>query len=306
MFRALVRILLCILVILGLFWFLNTDWKEFKKDIELQNPAEVFNIDVPQLEEDNTTIELPEVNASSNSNKEEKPKTEKPVEEEVKPTESPNTKPVVEKEQKTGITKEELDKLISGIRISSGKNTEKYDRDTFESPSRKYDYNGVKLTRNKYAWHVSTHLVKEDPFEYVCPYTGLAITDKNTLDFDHIVSLKTVHENCPNWWTEKEMNEYAYDQLVGVDVLNTSNRSKSAKTPAEWLPDFNIEDFCFTYLAICYKYDISMSKVDLDVCKLEILNAISSGENVEFINKFNEGTEEYKKQQKLLEEIKSK
>lgn len=316
MFKTIVRVVIIILICLSVLWLGGMTWYSFKNNIELKSPLDIFHIkvpeivepgiDVPDLEEPNINIpdinipdvDVPEVNG---------PDIPEIIEPEISSIEEPDIPEITEPEIELPSikTKEEVDKLISSIRVSSDTKKEGYERDDFEKPTKYFYIDKTKYTRNKYAWHISKYLISEEPFEYICPYTELTITDMSTLDFEHIVSLKTTYENCPDWWTEKEMNEYAYDQLVGVDVLNQANRSKGAKTPALWLPEKNIEDFCFTYLAICYKYDIAMSKTDIDVCRLEILNALDSGQDITFINQFNENTEEYKEQQKLLEEIKN-
>lgn len=301
MFKLIVRIVASVLVCFGVLWFVNSSFNDFSNDIDLKNPLDVFKVETPQLEEPD--INTPNV-TKAEAKKEEKSKEKETTKKEVKQPTSAK-KETKKQSNKAGITESELEKLIASIRVSTESQTQKYDRNDFEKPTKSYKLNGKSYTRNKYAWHVSKHLIKEQPFEYKCPYTGLLITDPKNLDFDHIVSLKTVNDNCPSWWTNKDKNEYANNQLIGVDVLNKSNRSKSAKTPSEWLPEDNIEDFCFTYLAICSKYDIAMSKIDIQVCKLEILNAISTGEEIMFINQFKEGTKEYKEQLKWYTEIKN-
>ena len=44
---------------------------------------------------------------------------------------------------------------------------------------------------------------------------------------------------------------------------------------------------CYSWLVIAEKYDIALRKVDIDVCKLEILNSISSNEEIKMINQTN-------------------
>ena len=109
----------------------------------------------------------------------------------------------------------------------------------------------------------------------------------STLDFDHIIALGYTHKWGDVKWSNKEKNRYAYDIYIGVDVLNKSNRSKSDKGPSEWLPDTNIADYCYSWLVIASKYDIALRQKDINVCKLEVLNAISSGEEVKMINQVN-------------------
>lgn len=186
-----------------------------------------------------------------------------------------------------------LNALVSSINvIDELPEYDDYDRTTYEKPVISYTLDGKKTNRNDYAWKTSPWYNAEDN-TYMCPYTGTIIQDMDdnkqdndfgNLDYDHIVSLHTVDRSCPDWWTDVEKNAYAYDQAVGVDVLNKSNRSKSDKTPSEWLPDINTEDYCYHYLLICSKYDLAMTQADLDVCYNTIKTALDNGETVEVLN----------------------
>ena len=169
-----------------------------------------------------------------------------------------------------------------------------YDRTEFEKPVVSYTLGGKKVNRNDYAWKTSSFF-DADSFTYTCPYTGKVITDLDdkkedndfgNLDYDHIVSLGVVSRSCPEWWTDEDRNRYAYDQAVGVDVLNSANRSKSDKTPSEWLPSVNAEDYCYTYLLICHKYELRMSEADIKVCNDTIRNAMAKGEAVTALNNY--------------------
>lgn len=70
---------------------------------------------------------------------------------------------------------------------------------------------------------------------------------------------------------------------MGVDVLNSANRSKADKGPAEWLPDVNRGSYCYSWLVICQKYNLSMTQEEIDICNSEINKAIANGEKVEFM-----------------------
>lgn len=187
-----------------------------------------------------------------------------------------------------------LNALVSSIRvIDELPEYDDYDRTTYEKPVVTYTLDGKKTNRNDYAWKTSPWYNAEDN-TYMCPYTGTIIQDMDddkqdndfgTLDFDHIVSLKTVYRSGGAEWTDAERNAYAYDPAVGVDVLNKSNRSKSDKTPSEWLPDINAEDYCYHYLLICSKYDLVMTQDDIDVCYNTIKTALDNGETVEALNR---------------------
>ena len=186
-----------------------------------------------------------------------------------------------------------LNTLISSINvIDKLPEYDDYDRTAYEKPAISYTLDGTKTNRNDYAWKTSSWYNAEDN-TYMCPYTGTIIQDMDdnkqdndfgNLDYDHIVSLHTVDRSCPDWWTDAERNAYAYDQAVGVDVLYSANRSKSDKTPSEWLPEVNTEDYCYHYLLICSKYELAMTQEDLDVCYDIIITSLENGETVEVLN----------------------
>ena len=145
-----------------------------------------------------------------------------------------------------------------------------------------------KINRNNYSWRTSPFFNQKD-FTFTCPYTGKVITDTDdkkqdndfgTLDYDHIVPLKSAYIRGASEWSKDKQNEYAYDQWVGVDVLNSANRSKADKGPLEYLPEKNIEDYCYSWLLICSKYDLKMTQAEIDLCKKYIENALNSGEPV--------------------------
>ncbi len=168
---------------------------------------------------------------------------------------------------------------------------EAYNRNTFETPVQNYLLGGIRLNRNNYSW-MSGHFFNQDDFTFTCPYTGTIITDMDdgkddddfgNLDYDHIVPLKSTYIRGAYAWTEEQRNEYAYDQWIGVDVLNSANRSKSDKGPLDYLPTENIEDYCYSWLLICSKYDLVMTEDEIALCEHYILEALSNGEPVEHL-----------------------
>lgn len=187
---------------------------------------------------------------------------------------------------------DDLNKLVSSIKtVKSLPEKVDYDRVSFEKPVKSYKLNGHSYNRNDYAWKTSKWFNGED-FTYMCPYTGTIIKDGDdgkddydfsSLDFDHIVPLKSTYLRGATEWTQEQQNAYAYDQWVGVDVLNSANRSKSDKGPAEWLPDINIEDYCYSWLCICSKYNLVMTEEEIQICKDNIEVALENGDEIEFL-----------------------
>ena len=190
------------------------------------------------------------------------------------------------------LTGEEFQKIVNSINIVNSLNDDKtYDRSWFEKPVISYNLNGQKVNRNDYAWKTSKYYNEEDK-TYTCPYTGKVITDLDdgkedndygNLDYDHIVPLKSAYLRGAKDWTDEQKNAYAYDQSVGVDVLNSANRSKSDKGPAEYLPDINRGSYCYSWIVICQKYNLSMTQEELNICTEEINKAIANGETIEFM-----------------------
>ena len=310
MFKKIFRYLLVVLLGAGIFYLGGTNYVKFGKDIDLKHPFSVFNInpqvdvdiDTPTVTVDTPDIDDPNVNIDiDNPNIDvdiDKPDIGINVE---KPT-IKATKITIEKQSvklnKSGnaallslrksITKEQADAVMLKIRISEIETNEKYNRDLFENPSRKYEYSGVKLTRNKYAWHISKWLIRNDDndFIYKDPYTNLMLRDQSKIDYDHIIAAKYAWEHGAYKWSDTQKNNWSYNIVNGVDVSSSANRSKGAKGPSDWLPIENPEDYCWSYFVIASTNDISMTKNDFNVCKLQIYNCLDTKECiVEEINR---------------------
>ena len=185
----------------------------------------------------------------------------------------------------------DLDALENSIVIVTKLDDLDYDRNEYEKPVQSYILNGHKVNRNDYAWKTSPWFDGE-AFTYTCPYTGNVYTDADdkkedhdfgNLDYDHIVPLHSAHNRGAASWDKELKNQYAYDQWVGVDVLNSANRSKSDKGPTEYLPDENVEDYCYSWLLICSKYKLVMTQEELDICDQEIRDAYDMGKSIEHL-----------------------
>ncbi len=70
-------------------------------------------------------------------------------------------------------------------------------------------------------------------------YDGVWTTDPSTFDIDHLVALKEAWDSGAWSWTAARRRAYANDLGAGASlraVSAASNRSKSDKDPADWLP----------------------------------------------------------------------
>lgn len=203
----------------------------------------------------------------------------------------PNSSPEINNEDNNKLEyddilkdEEELDTIIDDIdTVKELKEIDGYNREDYEKPVISYTLNNKKINRNDYSWKTSDFLVSIKPFEYVCPYSGEVVTDESKLDYDHIVALKSTYIRGADDWTNKQKNEYAYDPYIGIDVYYSANRSKGDRGPSEWLPEENTEDYCYSWLVICSKYDLTMTNEEIEICDDIIQTAIDNGETVERI-----------------------
>ncbi|MGW7458387.1 HNH endonuclease [Streptomyces sp. NPDC054797] len=70
-------------------------------------------------------------------------------------------------------------------------------------------------------------------------YDDLVVTDAARLDVDHFVPLAEVHDSGGYEWEAARREAYANDQASPdtlIAVSAASNRSKSDKDPAQWMP----------------------------------------------------------------------
>jgi len=74
--------------------------------------------------------------------------------------------------------------------------------------------------------------------KWTSPYDGVAVTDANKLDIDHMVPLAEAWRSGAAGWTDERRKQFANDltnpQLFAVTA--NANRSKGDKDPAEYKP----------------------------------------------------------------------
>lgn len=265
------------LIFLGVLWLGGYSMGGFSNTIDMKNPISVFEPTLNKygLVPENTPP--PVVEEKQEDTKQEEPKQEEQSKEEEKNEDT-------SKEETLPVTKEDLLKLVSEIRVSTHENTEKYNRDDWEKPAKKFTLDGEKVSRVKYDTYTSQYLISKDPFVYKDPYTDKEITDIKILDFDHIIPIFAVQKWGDVNWSKEQKNKFAQDENVGVSVLNKENRSKGSKGPSEWLPKANQGDYCYSWLLIAHEYGLALRQQDIDTCKLVCLNEIASGHSLKRMN----------------------
>jgi hypothetical protein len=75
--------------------------------------------------------------------------------------------------------------------------------------------------------------------EWYSAFDGVTTTNPSNFDIDHFVPLKEAWESGAYSWSDERRRDFANDlsnsaSLIAVSA--SSNRSKGARDPAEWLP----------------------------------------------------------------------
>lgn len=173
-----------------------------------------------------------------------------------------------------------LEELYSKIKIQEKENNLQYKRAEWSEPVPLFENpdnpGGKRIPAKKLNTITSVwNKTKENngQFKYLDPYTNEYIYEETIMDRDHIIPLGYVNEHGGYYWDQSKKVEYAYDITVSVNVHRTQNRTKSDKGPSEYLPPANQASYCYTWLVIAAKYDISLSQEDMNVIKNVLNNA---------------------------------
>lgn len=91
---------------------------------------------------------------------------------------------------------------------------------------------------------------------------GRTVTSSRSLDVDHLVALKEAWDSGAHSWTAAEREAFAND--LGYEwslraVSASSNRSKSDRDPAEWLPTASVRcEYVSRWMAVKYRWGLSV------------------------------------------------
>jgi hypothetical protein len=103
--------------------------------------------------------------------------------------------------------------------------------------------------------------------EWVCPYTGIIITNPSDVDVDHVVALKDAHDSGAASWTQKQKQDYANSLVVGELAVTSKygNRSKGSRGPDEWLPPLDIArcEYILNWVQIKERYGLDDPEITL-------------------------------------------
>ena len=92
-------------------------------------------------------------------------------------------------------------------------------------------------------------------------YDGVRTTDPSGFDVDHVVPLKEAWDSGAWRWSANTRERFANDldypgALIAVSA--SSNRSKSDRDPAEWLPERGLCRYAKTWIAVKFRWRLAV------------------------------------------------
>ena len=100
---------------------------------------------------------------------------------------------------------------------------------------------------------------------WVSVYDNVQVTDARSLDIDHMVPLKESWLSGAWRWTPATRTAFANDLGYGMALLAvtaSTNRSKSDRDPAEWLPAANRCGYAKAWVGVKYRWRLSVDPAE--------------------------------------------
>jgi cell division septation protein DedD len=101
-------------------------------------------------------------------------------------------------------------------------------------------------------------------------YDGKFVTNASQLDIDHMVPLAEAWRSGAWNWSAKKRQDYANDlddSRALIAVTLSTNRSKGDKDPALWMPALSQCDYVSSWIAIKWRYDLTVDSVEANKLK---------------------------------------
>lgn len=100
---------------------------------------------------------------------------------------------------------------------------------------------------------------------WVSAFDGVVTTNPSTFDIDHLVPLAEAWDSGAHRWSPATREAFANDlgfrgSLIAVSA--SSNRSKSDRDPAEWLPPMKsyVCDYVTTWIAVKHRWSLAIDR----------------------------------------------
>jgi hypothetical protein len=124
---------------------------------------------------------------------------------------------------------------------------------------------------------------------WMSPYDNKFTSKASDLDIDHLVPLAEAWRSGAWKWTSAQRQAYANDlsesrALVAVSL--SQNRAKGDKDVSSWLPSKNVCTYITNWLAIKYRYYLTIDTAESAVLNQYISSCGISNINVEILSEF--------------------
>lgn len=105
--------------------------------------------------------------------------------------------------------------------------------------------------------------------KWLSVYDNETVTEAGKLDVDHMVPLAEAWDSGASAWDAKKREMYANDQTDPrhlIAVTGASNRSKSDRDPADWLPTNKayVCEYLTNWISIKIRWSLSVDKKEKD------------------------------------------
>lgn len=105
--------------------------------------------------------------------------------------------------------------------------------------------------------------------EWLSIYDNVKVLEAGKLDVDHFVPLAEAWDSGASAWTPEKREKYANDQTDSrhlIAVTGASNRSKSDRDPAEWMPTNKAYtcEYLANWVSVKIRWSLSVDKTEKD------------------------------------------
>ena len=112
-------------------------------------------------------------------------------------------------------------------------------------------------------------------------YDGATTTNSSSFDVDHMIPLAEAWRSGAAGWTSKTRENFANDlDFAGslIAVTASSNRSKSDRDPAKWLPTSNSYrcTYVATWTAVKWRWQLSINQAEKDAISATMRNCTTT------------------------------
>jgi len=108
--------------------------------------------------------------------------------------------------------------------------------------------------------------------EWICPYSGVKITDPSKIDIDHVIPLSYAAKTGGQEWSAEKKTAFANDLDNLLATSAKENRSKGDKGPSKYMPPLKAYrcNYAKTFTTLVYKYDLTIPEADYEALSKEI------------------------------------